>query len=125
MLERYNENFPMADRETILARLESYIHGVLDFVQTNYPGIIYAWDVVNEIVDEGAFRKSIWAETVGEDFFIKAFEFARKYADLNNIINTAVKNYISDVKLKKFPEECHIFKMTQEEKDKLYNANNN
>ena len=78
--ERYNENFPMADRETILARLESYIHGVLDFVQTNYPGIIYAWDVVNEIVDEGAFRKSIWSETVGEDFFIKAFEFARKYA---------------------------------------------
>ncbi len=78
--ERYNENFPMADRETILARLESYIHGVLDFVQTNYPGIIYAWDVVNEIVDEGAFRKSIWTETVGEDFFIKAFEFARKYA---------------------------------------------
>ncbi|WP_081779938.1 endo-1,4-beta-xylanase [Butyrivibrio proteoclasticus] len=78
--ERYNENFPLADRETLLARLESYIHGVLDFVQTNYPGIIYAWDVVNEIVDEGNFRKSIWYKTVGEDFFIKAFEFARKYA---------------------------------------------
>ena len=79
--ENYNEMYPFADRETILARLESYIHGVLDFVQTNYPGIIYAWDVVNEIVDEGAFRKSIWYKTVGEDFFIKAFEFARKYAD--------------------------------------------
>ncbi|WP_197029469.1 endo-1,4-beta-xylanase [Butyrivibrio sp. AE3004] len=78
--EKYNENFPLADRETILARLESYIHGVLDFVQTNYPGIIYAWDVVNEIVDEGDFRKSIWTKTVGNDFFIKAFEYARKYA---------------------------------------------
>ncbi|SCY36041.1 Endo-1,4-beta-xylanase, GH35 family [Butyrivibrio sp. INlla14] len=77
--ENYNELFPYADRETILKRLESYIHGVLDFVQTNYPGIIYAWDVVNEIVDEGAFRKSIWTKTVGEDFFIKAFEYARKY----------------------------------------------
>ena len=78
--EKYNENFPLADRETILARLENYIHGVLDFVQTNYPGVIYAWDVVNEIVDEGDFRKSIWTKTVGNDFFIKAFEYARKYA---------------------------------------------
>ncbi len=78
--ERYNENFPLADRETLLARLESYIHGVLDFVQTNYPGVIYAWDVVNEAVDDGAFRKSVWTKTVGEDFFIKAFEYARKYA---------------------------------------------
>ncbi len=78
--ERYNENFPLADRDTILARLESYIHGVLDFVQTEYPGIIYAWDVVNEAIDDGGFRKSIWTKTVGEDFFIKAFEYARKYA---------------------------------------------
>ncbi len=78
--EHYNEMYPMASRETILARLESYIKGVLEFVQTNYPGIIYAWDVVNEIVDDGAFRKSIWSQTVGEDFFIKAFEYARKYA---------------------------------------------
>ena len=78
--EKYNEMYPLADREIILARLESYIHGVLDFVQTSYPGVIYAWDVVNEIVDEGDFRKSIWTKTVGNDFFIKAFEFARKYA---------------------------------------------
>ena len=76
--QNYNEHFPLADRETILKRLESFIQGVLNFVQTNYPGVIYAWDVVNEIVDEGAFRKSIWTQTVGEDFFIKAFEFARK-----------------------------------------------
>ena len=78
--EKYNELYPLADRDTILARLESYIKGVIEFVQTNYPGIIYAWDVVNEIVDDGDFRKSIWTETVGYDFFIKAFEYARKYA---------------------------------------------
>ncbi len=81
--QRYNENFPLADRETILARLESYIHGVLGFVQTEYPGIIYAWDVVNEAVDEGDFRKSVWTKTVGNDYVIRAFEFARKYAAPN------------------------------------------
>ena len=77
--ERYNEMFPLASREVILARLESYIHGVLDFVQTNYPGVIYAWDVVNEAVDEGDFRKSVWTKTVGNDYVIRAFEFAKKY----------------------------------------------
>lgn len=78
--EQYNEEGPLADRETMLTRLENYIKGVLEFVQNNYPGIIYAWDVVNEAVDEGSFRKSLWTETVGEDFVIKAFEYARKYA---------------------------------------------
>ncbi|MCR4791709.1 MAG: endo-1,4-beta-xylanase [Lachnospiraceae bacterium] len=78
--EHYNENFPLADRETMLARLESYIKSVLEYVQENYPGIIYAWDVVNEVVDDGDFRKSLWTKTVGNDFFIKAFEYARKYA---------------------------------------------
>ena len=76
----YNESKALADRDTILARLESYIKGVLEFVQTEYPGVIYAWDVVNECVDDGGFRKSVWSSAVGEDFFIKAFEFARKYA---------------------------------------------
>ena len=77
--QHYNENFPLADRDTMLARLESYIRGVLNFVQTEYPDIIYAWDVVNEAVDEGDFRKSLWTKTVGNDFVIKAFEYARKY----------------------------------------------
>ena len=79
--ENYNVAMQLADRETMLSRLENYIHGVLSFVQENYPGVIYAWDVVNEAIDEGDFRKSLWLKTVGRDFVIKAFEFARKYAD--------------------------------------------
>lgn len=75
----YDEGEALADRDTMLTRLENYIKGVLTFVQENYPGIIYAWDVVNEVIDEGDFRKSLWTETVGTDFVIKAFEFARKY----------------------------------------------
>lgn len=78
--KNYDQTQPLADRETMLARMENYIHGVLDFVQTEYPGVIYAWDVVNEAIDEGDFRKSLWLETVGRDFVQKAFEFARKYA---------------------------------------------
>ncbi len=78
--KNYDETAGLEDRETMLARLENYIKGVLTFVQENYAGQIYAWDVVNEAIDEGAMRKSLWTETIGEDFVIKAFEFARKYA---------------------------------------------
>ena len=79
--KNYDETEGFVDRDTMLARLENYIKGVLSFVQENYPGVIYAWDVVNEVIDEGDFRKSLWTQIVGTDFVIKAFEFARKYAD--------------------------------------------
>lgn len=79
--ENYDETARLADRETMLARMENYIHGVLAFVQENYPGVIYAWDVVNEAVNDGDLRDSLWLKTVGRDFVIKAFEYARKYAD--------------------------------------------
>ncbi len=84
--ERYSkdENAPLADRETMLARMESYIKSVLEFVQTEYPGVIKAWDVVNEAMEENEEdcwrKKSFWYQTVGEDFVLYAFRFARKYA---------------------------------------------
>lgn len=78
--ENYNTTQKLAGRETMLARLENYIHGVLTFVQENYPGVIYAWDVVNEAINDGGFRDSLWLKTVGKDFVEKAFVFARKYA---------------------------------------------
>lgn len=77
------EDAPWASRETMLARLESYIKSVLEFVQTEYPGVIYAWDVVNEAIEEkqqqGWRQWSLWYKTVGEEFLFHAFRFARKY----------------------------------------------
>ncbi len=79
-----DETAPMADRETMLARMESYIKSVLTFVQTEYPGVISVWDVVNEAMEENEAdcwrKKSGWYQTVGEDFVLYAFRFARKYA---------------------------------------------
>ena len=74
------ENAPLADRETMLARLDGYIRSVMTFVQEEYPGIIYAWDVVNEAVEDGGIRPSLWTQTVGEDYILQAFRIARKYA---------------------------------------------
>ena len=76
---RAEEDAPLADRETMLARLDSYIQSVMTFAQTEYPGVIYAWDVVNEAIDGGALRSSLWTQTVGEDFVLQAFRMAARW----------------------------------------------
>ncbi len=84
--EGYQDNpeAPWADRDTMLARMEWFIKSVLTFVQTEYPGVVYAWDVVNEAIEErneeGWRKRSPWYQTIGEDFVLYAFRFARKYA---------------------------------------------
>ena len=39
------------DAETMKARLKSYIEQVITHFETEYPGVIYCWDVVNEGID--------------------------------------------------------------------------
>lgn len=77
----YGNSGELADRELMLKRLENYIKGVMEWTNENYPGLISAWDVVNEAIDDGGgIRKSKWYDTIGEDYIERAFEFARRYA---------------------------------------------
>lgn len=77
----YEVGGELADRELMLKRMEGYIEGVMGWTSENYPGLISAWDVVNEAAaDNGGMRESLWYKTVGDDYISKAFEFARKYA---------------------------------------------
>ena len=63
------------DRETLLNRMRSHIHTVVG----RYKGRINGWDVVNEALDEdGTLRQSQWLEIIGDDYLIKAFEFAHE-----------------------------------------------
>ena len=79
--ENYDENKPYLSREDMLKRLDGYIKAVLNYVQETYPGLIYAWDVVNEAIgdDHKGMRESNWTKVVGDDFVIEAFRIARKY----------------------------------------------
>ena len=79
---------PFVTKEVMLKRMENYIKQVLEYCQTNYPGVIYAWDVVNEAIEVNQghpehyrVEGSYWYTVVGEEFVEKAFEYARKYAD--------------------------------------------
>jgi endo-1,4-beta-xylanase len=66
-------------RDAMLARMKDHIFTVVG----RYKGKVHGWDVVNEALsDEGELQKTKWLETVGEDYIIKAFEYAHE-ADPN------------------------------------------
>lgn len=78
---------PFVSREKMLKRMENYIKQVMEYANTNYPGVIYAWDVVNEAINPSDGQadglrttSSLWYQVVGDDYIEKAFEYARKYA---------------------------------------------
>ncbi len=62
-------------KEVLLKRLQDHIMAVV----TRYKGKIYAWDVVNEAIDDDStrlLRNSPWYRICGDDFIVKAFEYA-------------------------------------------------
>lgn len=62
-------------KEVLLARLKEHITTVVK----HFKGKIYAWDVVNEAIDdkpENYLRNSLWYKICGEEFIPKAFEYA-------------------------------------------------
>lgn|GEM_PF-421736 len=70
-------------KEIMTQRLENYIKEVIHTIHDSWPGLLSAFDVVNEAInDNGTFRTSDneWYTTFGDTtYLMKAFEFARKY----------------------------------------------
>lgn len=84
----YRPGSPLASREVMLKRMESYIRQVVTYCQETYPGVVYVWDVVNEALEpshghENGMRTedSKWYQTIGEDFVYWAFYYANQYVD--------------------------------------------
>ncbi|HMJ68248.1 MAG TPA: endo-1,4-beta-xylanase [Cyclobacteriaceae bacterium] len=62
-------------KDVLLQRLKDHITAVV----SRYKGKIYAWDVVNEVIDDKDdvfYRPSPWFNIIGEEFIAKAFEYA-------------------------------------------------
>jgi endo-1,4-beta-xylanase len=71
-------------KEVLLKRLKEHINTIV----SRYKGKVYAWDVVNEAVDDDSsrvLRNSLWHQICGDDFIIKAFEYAHA-ADPNAVL---------------------------------------
>ncbi len=124
--ENYEDEGAYVDKKTMSKRMESYIKQMLTHVQTDYPGVIYCWDVVNEAVDpESAAKDSPfmcrtklgdapnpWYETMGEDYVEAAFTYARKYADKD------VKLFYNDYNTYQSPKTESIIALCKSLKEK-------
>ena len=91
--EGYDSTKPVASREVLLARLESYITQVITHFEKEFPGTIYCWDVVNEAMGDGAGdtlagdpkllrtarsgAPNLFYEYIGADYVEYSFLFAR------------------------------------------------
>jgi endo-1,4-beta-xylanase len=65
------------NKAVLLKRLKDHITTIVN----RYKGKIYAWDVVNEAIDDDStkfLRNSLWYQICGEDFIAKAFEYAHE-----------------------------------------------
>ena len=65
-----------ASRELLLERMQTHIKAVAG----RYQGKVISWDLVNEALDDGTnfIRPSTWFRTLGEEFIVKAFQYARQ-----------------------------------------------
>jgi endo-1,4-beta-xylanase len=62
-------------RDALLERMHDHIRTVVG----RYKGRIGGWDVVNEALNEdGSMRQSPWFNIIGDDYMVKAFQFAHE-----------------------------------------------
>ena len=95
--EGYDARNPIADAETLKARMKSYIEQVVTHFETTFPGVVYCWDVVNEAVGDnvGEYKPddprhvrtmrngapNPFYEYVGPDYVELAFLYTRDVVD--------------------------------------------
>lgn len=96
-------------KEVLLQRMKEHITTVVK----RYKGSIYAWDVVNEAIDDNNnnyLRNSPWLRIIGEEFIAKAFEYAHA-ADPKAIL------FYNDYNTENPGKRDRIFKLVKSLKD--------
>ena len=107
--EDYDVKKPIADRETLMARLEYYITEVVTHFEEKFPGVVYCWDVVNEAVADGPDEYAAgdprhlrtmrggavngFQKYLGDDYVSLAFLYARNAVDA---LGADIKLYYND-----------------------------
>ncbi len=103
-------NGDRVSKELLLQRLKTYIQTVMK----RYKGKVYAWDVVNEAVDDNPnhyLRRSKWYEIAGEDYIAKAFEYAHE-------ADPTAQLFYNDYNGERPDKMANIFRLLKSLKDK-------
>ncbi|MEC0331698.1 endo-1,4-beta-xylanase [Paenibacillus macerans] len=72
-----DENGNLVSKDVLFQRMENHIKTVMG----RYKDAIYAWDVVNEVIDPSqpdGLRRSLWYQIAGEEYIEKAFIYAHE-----------------------------------------------
>jgi endo-1,4-beta-xylanase len=80
--EGFDTSKELVDRDTMLARMESYIKQTFEQLENlGYLDLFYAYDIVNEaIMEDGSYRDCLWKQIIGDDYIWQAFHYADQYA---------------------------------------------
>lgn len=100
----------LVSKEILLQRLKDHITKVV----SRYKGKIYAWDVVNEAIDDNPdnfLRYDLFYKICGEDYIAKAFEYAHA-ADPNAVL------FYNDYNLVRKEKVDRVYKLLKQLKEK-------
>ena len=104
--EGYTNDGAYVDAETMKARVKYYIEEVITHFETEFPGVVYCWDVVNEAVgdNEGEYAAddprhlrtmrsggdNIFYKNMGEDYVALSFLYAKDTVEKLQVANPEV-----------------------------------
>ena len=102
-----NEMTPTPENKALLLRrLENHVRGVV----SHYKNDVYAWDVVNEVIDPkqpDGFRRSPWFLITGSDFIETAFRVTHEVAP-------EAKLFINDYDTTDVPKRTFLYDLVRE-----------
>lgn len=103
---------PVSTTQWNASTLASFLTTHIDNVVTHFAGQCYAWDVVNEALNEdGSYRNSTFYQYLGEEYITLSFEAAAK-------ADPAAKLYYNDFNLETSPKKAagaeRIVRLVQE-----------
>ncbi|HTY11467.1 MAG TPA: endo-1,4-beta-xylanase [Bacteroidota bacterium] len=86
-------------KDSMTIRMGNYIHEVIRIIHQGWPGLLSAFDVVNEAIDDGTSSVRTtgneWYTTFGDSTYVMlAFQFARQYTAEYG--ETQIKLYYND-----------------------------
>lgn len=94
------------NKALLLQRLENHIRGVV----SHYKNDVYAWDVVNEVIDpreRDGFRRSPWFLITGTDFINTAFRVTHEVAPQAEL-------FINDYDTTDLPKRTYLYNLVRD-----------